>query len=354
MNTSYLCFIVPLLIATLILLVMVLWEHRHERTIKAQARVLVALLVSLVVTTIIMLTSDVEDIPSLCCGIMAFFLFFFLVGLCSVLSDYKNKGLSRKVGSILNVLLMVFLAATIIIILTGEMQYILFVYCGSMTVLLYFFLLGLFGIRMSSKHNGLSEKAGSILVVMLVVFLAAAITSWNNIDIEEVHYQVSVVVENETGPPEVVVLYIPIPNGYPGDFFAFPGRNRSVISTEHGRMLSLSTSTNLTLKTTLKDDRSFRAYLKYAPHDEPDLTTRSGNQVYFFLQNTSCNVSVNLFFMTKVTERYYYMAVGGILDSEVSSKSPKPPWPWYPGHQMVRLSPGWNEIELLRGEALWD
>jgi len=290
MDTQYGCFIFALLIATLSLLVRVFKGYRHKRNIKAPVFVLKALLVSLAVTIIIMLTSDVEDIASLYIGIM----------MCS----------------------------------------------------LYFFIFGLFVILMSYKH-GPSEKAGSILVVLLMVFLGAAITSWNNIDIEEVFYKVSVVVENETGPQEDVVLYIPLPNGYPEDFFAFGKGNHSVISTEHGRMLSLSTSSNVTLATTLKDDWNFWDYLKSTPDDEPDLTTRSGNLVYFFLENTSCKVSVNLFFMAEVTERYYYMAVGDIIEGSDSSNSPSP-WPWYPGYEKVLLSPGWNEIELLRGETSWD
>jgi len=294
MNTQYLWFIIPLLIATLILLVMVLWEYRHERTIEALALILTAMLVSLAVTTIIMLTSEVEYIPFLYSVIMGFFLFFFLVGLFKFLCDYKN--------------------------------------------------------------NGLSRKAVSIPVVLLVVFLATAITSWNSISILSARYQVSVVVENGTDPQEDVVLYIPLPDGYPEDFVSFGKGKHSVISTEHGRMLSLSTSTNLTLSTALKDDWNFTPLGDYrALDDEPDLTTRSGNQVYFFLQNTSRSVSVNLYFGIEHktfigSGKFYHMSTGRPFYAALDSSVETSPRFWFTDGPKIQLSPGWNEIELIRGE----
>jgi len=289
MNADYECFIVFLFIVALILLVMVLWEYGHKRSIKAPARVLKALLVSLAGVSFVILTNDVEGITARYWLIMAVSLYVFL------------------------------------------------------TVLLHVFL--------NYKHKGMNEKAGSILVVLLMIFLAAAIASRNNIYISSVLYEVSVVVENGTDPQEDVVLYIPLPDGYPGDFVSFHNRNHAVIPTEHGRMLLLSTSTNVTLKTTLKDDWIFiRDYLKYAPDDEPDLTTRSGNQVYFFLQNTSCNVSVSLYFETQLEGKSYYMAVGcavyGLEDSDSEHEQ------WVPGSQKLQLSPGWNEIVLSQDEYL--
>jgi len=287
MNTQYLCFIYPLLIATFFLLERVIRKHRRKRDIKAPVFVLKALLISLAITILVMLTSNVEHIVNL--------------------------------------------------------------YFGIMMVSLYFFIFGLFVILMSSKH-GLSEKAGSILVVLLMVFLGAAITSRNNISISFVYYHVSVVVENGTGTQEDVVLYFPLPNGYPEDFDSLGKGKHAVISTEHGRMLSLTTSTNVTLRTTLKDDRNFWDNLKYAPDDIPDLTTRTGNQIYFSLQNTSCNVSVGLYFEVHLEEKSYFMAVGYSVFGLDSSLRPGP-YHWERYGEYLQLSPGWNKIDLLRGDS---
>jgi len=292
MNMEYICFIVPLLIATITLLVKGIWEKLCERPIKTLNRVLKALLLSLAVTTIAMLTSDVEYITLLYFGIMTISLFFFFTVLIQFLLSYKSTERRKKIAS--------------------------------------------------------------ILVVLLMVFLSATVASRNHISIELIFYEVSVVVmENGTGSQEDVVLYIPLPEGCPEGFVSFGKENYSVISTEHGRMLSLSTGTNLILHASLV--RNFKdrhtTFWEYAPSVEPDLTACSGNKAYFFLQNTSRNVSVNLYFEVHqrfaVSRKYYYMAVGTTVYS-IDDSDPNPCL-WVLGSAKLPLTQGWNEMELLRG-----
>jgi len=297
MSQLYLCFIGPLLIATLILLVVLIWEYRHERPFK---------------------------IP----------------------------------GFVLAVLLVVLAGIVVFMPWNEEALYIHFFYFGSMVILVgfffIFFLLFLVVLR-KSKHGRVTTVLGIVQAVLLVVILTAAISFPKTIIITTTHFRVSIVVDNATDSQENAVLYVPIPKDYPEEYEPFISGNHSLISTEYGEMLSLSTNTNMSLTTKLS------SYGKEFPKDyDPNLTAGSGNLAYIYLQNTSCTVSVNLYFEVQYETfptawDYHYMAVGsappdfeesyhdGTYEDMEDAKED------FAG-QMLKLSPGWNEIELFQGE----